>query len=105
MVPLLGPKFLALMDYMHMRALFNTKDTMHKVIKPSELAEQLQKRLVLHEQSREQFKEALESFYEIQGGAVGGLGGDGGSFNDTIPDGGKCRSYSCCHMIDSDFLA
>ena len=90
MVPLLGPKFLALMDYMHMRALFNTKDTMHKVIKPSEVTEQLQKRLLVHEQSRDQFKKALESFFENQGGAVSGHGGDGGAFDDSIPDGGKC---------------
>jgi hypothetical protein len=81
-VPLLGPKFLAMMDYMHVRALFNTKDTMHKVIKASDLNDALQKRIQEHGTFRNQFKKALESFYDGAGGEDGSSAG----WDDRIPE-------------------
>ena len=81
-MPLLGPKFLAMMDYMHVRALFNTKDSMNKAIKATDLNDALQKRIQDHAAGRDQFKKALESFYE----GAGGEGVSSAGWDDRIPD-------------------
>ena len=81
-MPFLGPKFLAMMDYMHVRALFNTKNTMYKAIKASELNDVLQKRIDEHEAGRGEFKKVLESFYE----GAGGEGVRSAGWDDSIPD-------------------
>lgn len=93
--PLLGPKMLALFDYLHVRALFTTKDAMHKVVKSTELNDALQKRIQVHAASRAELQEGLKAAMSGYGG-VGHGGGDGAGaatgWNDEVPDdAGACN--------------
>ena len=79
---------LALFDFLHVRALFTTKDAMYKVLKPSELNDALQKRIGVHAASREELADGLKAAFLGPGGVgYGGVaGGVSTVWNDEVPE-------------------
>jgi hypothetical protein len=86
--PLLGPKMLALFDYLHVRALFTTKDAMHKALKSvADLNDALQKRMQVHAASRAELEEGLKEAFLGAGGQA--AAGGSKTWNDEASDGGE----------------
>ena len=74
--PLLGPKMLAFFDYLHVRALFTTKDAMHKALKSvTDLSDALEKRMQVHAASRAELEEGLKEAFLGAGGQGAAAGG------------------------------
>jgi len=86
---------LALFDYLHVRALFTTKDAMYKALKSTELNDALQKRIQVHAASRAELQEGLKAAFLGYGHGGGDVAGAATGWNDEVPDdAGACNVYA-----------